>query len=111
MTPIVYVAGRECVPMELDFETAKQTGEHAAAVLFPKTRMFVWAIYERPKDYPHSYVLRRWHVEDASTAGRPDPVPTAVALTIDEVRSALPVGLHRLEPVRFEDPCIKEVWI
>jgi hypothetical protein len=71
----------------------------------------LFVIYERPRDYPYSYVLRR-QVVDGQGEIHLDPVPLAVALVVDEVRAKLPPFLTRLQgPGTDPDPVIYEVWI
>jgi hypothetical protein len=67
----------------------------------------VFAIYDRPKDYPDSYVVRRWVGEQA------DREPLAVAPSIEMARQALPKdrGLSRMRPFAGDDPVILEVWL
>jgi hypothetical protein len=71
----------------------------------------LFVIYERPSDYPHSYVLRR-QVVDRQGEIHIDPAPLAVALSVDVVRARLPSFLTLLQgPGTDPDPVIYEVWI
>lgn len=95
---------------ELDFERARATGAHAADVLIPaRDVLHTYAIYERPRDFPNSYVLRRWNVENGQI--RPDPLPMAVALDLETVRAALPSGVVKVTDRQAQDPGILEEWI
>lgn len=74
----------------------------------------LFVIYERPKDFPRSYVLRRHVVRRVlgSIIGVPDDVPRHVAPSLDDVREQLPAGLKRIQkPGDDPDPCVHEVWI
>jgi hypothetical protein len=67
-----------------------------------------WVIYERPKDYPHGFVARRWTV---SAAGAVPTRDTFVAGTLAEARALLPPGLICLQRMPEDDPRIVEVWL
>jgi hypothetical protein len=72
-------------------------------------REFVlFTIYEKPRDYPHGYVVRRW-----VTDGGPEPHPreAMVAATLEEARALVPPDLYRLQRSPEDDPCIVESWI
>jgi len=69
--------------------------------------MFV--VYERPLDFPDSFVVRRWTV--VSGAVTADPLPIAIGLSLDEVRSALPAHLECVGRAQHDDPVIREVWL
>jgi hypothetical protein len=67
-----------------------------------------WAVYDHPRDYPQSFVARRW----VGIAGK--MIPTAdmfVAETLDEVRALLPPGLVYFPRRRGDDPVIVETWL
>ncbi|HXI68679.1 MAG TPA: hypothetical protein VNH41_12125 [Steroidobacteraceae bacterium] len=70
----------------------------------------MWVVYERPRDFPHSFVIRRRMI---CTDGRElvDPVPLAVGPTLEAVRRALPPGLHRMPRHPLDEPQIAEVWL
>jgi hypothetical protein len=70
----------------------------------------IFVVYERPSDFPDSYVVRR-HVVQPGGLLAVDKEPLSVAATLDEVRSALPTGLFRIGRFTADDPVIKEVWI
>lgn len=53
--------------------------------------MSQYVIYEHPRDYPESFVVRRWDVVD----GVPAPVPCGnpvLANSLDEARLMIPAG-------------------
>ena len=64
-----------------------------------------YAIYEKPLDYPESFVVRRW------VGMTPDQHPTAVVPTLTAARQQVPDGLICLPRYRSDDPVIVEVWI
>lgn len=69
----------------------------------------MWAVYERPADYPESFVARRWRV--AGGAG----IPTAdvmVAPTLAAIREELERrGLVPLPRSEMDPPQVIETWI
>lgn len=70
--------------------------------------MFAFAIYERPRDYPAGYVVRRWDY----SAGQLDPAWVAqYTPTLLEARLVVPLGLARIPRSPSDDPCIREVWL
>jgi hypothetical protein len=64
----------------------------------------IWVIYERPRDYPNSFVVRRW------SGGKPARF-CQVFNTLQEARDAIPNGLCCLERQPDDDPSIKETWL
>lgn len=76
----------------------------------------LFVVHERPRDFPHSYVLRRQVVHpDGSIAV--DPLPLAVQLASDPralvlLRAAIPRGCTQVQgPGDDPDPCIVEAWL
>lgn len=63
----------------------------------------LWTIYARPTDYPQSFVARRFQLDKPTNE-------VIVRDTLEEVRAALPPGLHRMERHPSDDPVIVEVW-
>lgn len=68
-----------------------------------------WTIYERPADYPDSFVVRRWTIRAAGP--EPDLQPLAVVTTLEQARASLPPGLVCLTRSPDDPPCVVEVWI
>lgn len=71
--------------------------------------LFVWAVYEKPKDYPEKYVARRWAVR-----GGVIQLVDGEALQADSLealRALLPRGLYRMPAQTPDDPCIVETWL
>lgn len=67
----------------------------------------MWVITKHPRNFPNDYVARL-HMT------LPVDVPTRIHLrraTLDELRAALPRGLHRLNRSPADDPVIVEVWL
>jgi hypothetical protein len=68
----------------------------------------IWTVYERPKDYPNSYVARLWE------GAKDGPVATEsiVIGTLEGVRETmLDMHLTRLPRAPEDDPAILETWI
>lgn len=72
--------------------------------------LVMWTVYERPSDFPHSYVIRR-HVAFSDGRDIADPLPLAVGPTLEAVRLALPPGLYRIQRHPLDQPQIVESWI
>jgi hypothetical protein len=71
--------------------------------------MIMFVIYDNPRDFPHKFVVRRWHMEGLTF--QPDWVPLIVCDVFEEARAAIPVGAHNLGRYDTDDPAIREVWI
>ena len=73
--------------------------------------MFMWTIYDRPKDYPYACVARKFRI----TAGSPGPEPTTDVLladTLDQLRRYFAErGLTCLPRADSDDPVIVETWM
>lgn len=69
----------------------------------------VVAVYDHPKDYPQSYAARVHIV----SRGRHWPSPNIfiVRVTLEEVRAAIPAGMHRMNRQPTDDPCIVETYL
>lgn len=67
-----------------------------------------YTIYDHPRDYPDSWVVRRWQVVGA---GPVDAGVVALAPTLEEARQAVPPGLVCLERSQDDDLTIVETWI
>ncbi len=70
--------------------------------------MNLYVVYRNPSDFPGQYVARRQTVGPGTI--RIAAQPLAVG-TLDQVRTALPPGLTRLERSPADDPAIFEVWL
>lgn len=73
-----------------------------------------YTIYERPKDFPRSFVVRRWTMRSGVADPTPDLEPLIIAPTLDTARAALELrvpGLFCLTREEGDDPVIVETWI
>lgn len=87
----------------------------------------LWTVYQRPKDYPEGYVVRRSVVGGGRPpcpqclADVPHGTPAQPCLAADRVaqyapdlasaRALVPRWLHRLPRAPDDDPAILEVWL
>lgn len=69
----------------------------------------VWVIYDHPKDFPTSWVLRAQSVL-YNGAIKPHAACHAAA-TLDGARAGLPPGLVNIQRQGADDPRIHECWI
>jgi hypothetical protein len=70
----------------------------------------IWTVYSHPKDFPHSYVARRFEVG----GGEPEPVATGdiVQGELSMIRASFVCcGLVCLARNEGDDPVIVESWI
>jgi hypothetical protein len=68
-----------------------------------------YVIYERPKDYPDSFVVRCWDIKRGADA----PIPHAVGClcaSLEEARDQVPVGHVNIGRMAEDEPQIVEVW-
>lgn len=73
--------------------------------------MNMYVIY-RPTvaDHPGFWVVRSWHLLPGQYEFVPSPDCTLKG-SLDEAREVIPSGLHRVDRMRSDDPCIEEVWL
>lgn len=71
-------------------------------------RLSMWVIYERPRDYPTSYVVRR---HDLTSHGMFATPHHSIHATLEEARAAVPEWTVRLERDDDDEPQIVELWI
>ena len=67
-----------------------------------------YTIYEKPRDYPHCWVVREFRIT------RDGPVPSdtvVIAPDLDKARSVIPPGLVCLARSPEDDPTIVETWL
>jgi hypothetical protein len=64
----------------------------------------LFVIYERPRDYPAHFVVRRW-------IGAEPTEDFAIADTLESARAELPHGLYRIPHQPGEDSVIAETWV
>jgi hypothetical protein len=77
----------------------------------PRTVLEMFVVYERPRDYPDKFVLRRWWIGKVPGEPTPDPEWFYLADTLDEIRDHVPTHCVRLERDANDEPQIVEVWI
>lgn len=82
----------------------------------------LWVIYERPRDFPESFVLRKWYSKERVDEEAPqgtrnlgDPMMDCdrqcrVSPTLEALRQCLPAGLCRVALHPDDDKKILEVW-
>ena len=70
--------------------------------------LLIYAIYERPLDYPDRFVVRRWKVVGAIPT--PEKVPM-IANDLEDARACVPPDKMRLDRCVIDDPAILEVWL
>lgn len=75
----------------------------------PDDFLYMYSIYENPRDYPGQFVARKWVISCS-------PVPIATGdvyqgASLDEVRKQLPPGLNCLPRGANDDRCIVETWL
>lgn len=69
--------------------------------------MPIWTIYDRPSDYPHHFVVRRWNIADPE-------MPSdfqALADSLEDARALIPKGLVRINRNPGDDERIVESWL
>lgn len=66
-----------------------------------------FVIYERPKDFPEHFVVRRWTITHGRTA--PDLV-ACLCSTLAEARETVPPDLVCMPRMDDDDAVIVEVW-
>jgi hypothetical protein len=77
----------------------------------PRTDLEMFVVYQHPREYPESYVLRRWWI--GRTPGEPEADKDwfYLAPTLEEVRAQVPAHCVRLERNEGDEPQIVESWI
>ena len=72
------------------------------------TDLRMYVIYDHPRDFPNSVVLRRWRV----TPDGPQPEGCCLLThSITEARAFVPDGLVNTGRQLSDDPAIAEVWL
>lgn len=70
--------------------------------------MTVWTVFFDPNDHPGKWVLRGFDVDAHGVQPRGE---CTLADTLDEIREALPPGLHCLGRLNGDEPAIYESWV
>lgn len=75
--------------------------------------LLIWTIYERPGDYPNSFIARPFStLVGASQGGEPYGMRCHLeAATLNELRLLLPMGLTRLDRSPGDESAIVETWL
>jgi hypothetical protein len=70
--------------------------------------LFMWTVYDHPRDFPNSFVARLWRIE----AGKTTPTDTIMVFpTLKMIRERMmDAGLTRIRRFEHDDPNIVEVW-
>lgn len=68
----------------------------------------MWAVYDHPKDYPASFVVREWHVDKGIVKSGE---VIGIGYSLEFVRSCIPSGAFRMPRNHADDPVIVEIWI
>jgi hypothetical protein len=71
--------------------------------------MEMFVVYERPRDYPDKFVLRRWSIGPGSAEGDADWF--VLGETLDDVRAAVPQHCIRVGRSPHDEPQIVESWV
>lgn len=66
-----------------------------------------YVIYERPKDFPNNYVVRRY----TFFPGRVEIGEYLLADSLEQARSFIPLGFVPIGRDPTDDPVIIETWI
>lgn len=71
--------------------------------------LVIWTVYEKPSDFPDSFVVRRYWVTGGEVLH--DSAPRAITSTLESARVLIPAGLVRMPRQPADDPAIVEVWL
>ena len=71
--------------------------------------MTQYCLYKNPDDSPDKYVVRRWTIVGGKCLA--DVEPLIVADTIEEACDKVPTGLHWIDRMPADEPCIVGTWI
>ena len=72
-----------------------------------RNTLTIFTIYEKPRDNPEGFVVRRWEVE----SGMQKPCEAWRAQTLSEARLIVPRGMVRMPRDPQDDPAVVESWI
>lgn len=72
-----------------------------------------YVIYERPKDFPDKFVVRKWSIVDGEEKAIPmaDKNLFVTADTLEEARGFVPKDRYRIPRAQEDEPQIVETWI
>ena len=69
-----------------------------------------YVIYQRPRDFPDGWVVRRHHVVHNANGPMHD-IYSCVCDSLNEARACVPSFLYRMDRFPGDDPAIVEVWL
>lgn len=72
-------------------------------------RLWMYVIYDHPKDFPEEFVCRRHCLENGRATIEPELF--ARGRTIEYVRAQIPNGEYRIGRSLEDDPVIVETWL
>jgi hypothetical protein len=73
------------------------------------TPLSMWTIYDHPKDFPNTFVARRF---ETSAAGSRPTADIMISPTLDDLRDQLSArGLTAIHRSPEDDPKIVETWL
>lgn len=71
--------------------------------------LYIWTIYDHPRDMPDYWVVRQWRVGDGGK------LQTCLVVhgyqTLEEAQDSIPPGLCWFPRQNEDDPCIVESWL
>lgn len=76
--------------------------------------IMMYVVYENPRDFPGSHVVRRHYLMAPGDGTHPERTPLAVVDSLDAARSeivAVSPGAQRVGRMPADDPVIVEVWM
>lgn len=83
--------------------------EHYLAPRPPRALLVCWTVYDRPRDIPDSFVVRRSFV---GAEGQVGIEPVALAFPdLEAARSCISPAAYNVGRQTEDDPAIAEVWI
>ncbi len=93
-----------------------QMATYATSVPCPQNAVWMWVVYDRPKDFPAHYVVRQHNIlltpptaEEAVRWRWRGPAPLADSL--GTARQFVPADRVRLPRHPDDDPVIVETWV
>lgn len=77
----------------------------------PSEPLVMYVIYDKPIDWPHHFVARRFVVLAGEEVARADKHVFATHLSLTHLRTMLPPGLFCLARSECDEPQIVETWL
>jgi hypothetical protein len=94
---------------DLDTEAA---GEHAVATYRQHDELLMYAVFERPDDFPDGFLVRAFAVErPAGETAAPRPLGAMPAPDLEKARMHVPDGLVRIDHQPGDDAKLVETWL